>query len=198
MSRRTTIIIALLAAAVFAVVYFWPEDTYAGGVGARLHLGDRGVNLGAAVGGVRFSDGRERHRRDRDRWRRHHRDHWHRDRWDNPATIVVVPPAPRERVTVREVPVPAAPVADLPVTPLDPGIPLNPGGQARTVPVRGVAEPREWLLGATLPPDLPHVALDPVAYGLPLPPEGQLYARVDGDVLRIEAGSRRILGVLAR
>ena len=46
--------------------------------------------------------------------------------------------------------------------------------------------------------DLPYVMLEPSAYGLPPPPEGQIYARVEGDVLRIEPGTRRILAVLAR
>jgi hypothetical protein len=68
---------------------------------------------------------------------------------------------------------------------------------ARTVSARGFEPPREWVLGAVLPPDLPYVTLDPSAYGLAPPPDGHLYARVDGDVLRIEAGTRRILGVLA-
>lgn len=193
MSRRSALIVAVVAALVFAVVYFWPEKAVAGSgfspsVTGRLHLGDRAVLPGARTGAV-----------ERDRWkdRRDRRGH-HRHRKQRPL-IVLQPGTTRiiERETViiqppAAAPPPAPPVAKAPPPPPDPH------GRARTLPARGATGPREWALGDTLPHGVPHVTLDPVAYGLPRPPDGQLYARVGGDVLRIEAGSRRILGVLAR
>lgn len=204
MSRRLAIIIAVAAVVVFCIVYFWPEtaragSTLHGSVGARLHLGDSGVRIGATTGGVRWSDGRPRHRSD-GRWD-HHRDWWKHGapgpwrRW--PRAVVVVPAAPQPPVIVRETIVmpPAPPPA--PVEVLGPPAPLDPAGRARTVSVLGGGAPREWVLGAVLPPDIPYVTLAPLAFGLPVPPPGQIYIRVDGDVLRIEAGTRRILGVVA-
>lgn len=177
MNRRHALIIAILAALVFAVVYFWPETARADVTG-RLHLGDGGAQAGVQLG-------------DRPRWRRRHK-----DRHDWRRAVLVVPYRPAERVIIRETVVtqPSSPPASVAAPPE----PLDPQGRARTLPARGLVRPREWVLGAALPPDLPHVVLDPAAYGLPQPPAGQLYARADGDVLRIGAGSRRIVAVVAR
>lgn len=217
MSRRLAIILAVLAVVVFGVVYFWPEDAGAGDVSGRLHLGDRGVQargsigglhvggsfggvrLRGSFGGVRWSDGLDRrhhgHRHGKHRDRRHHRAHGLLDR-----SIVIVPDVQTERVIERETVVisaPPPPAQFAPVPQPAPPTALDPQGQARTVPARGVGQPREWVLGAVLPPDLPVVLLDPAAYGLPQPPDGQIYIRVDGDVLRIQADTRRIVSVLA-
>jgi hypothetical protein len=209
MSRRLVVILAALAVSVFGIVYFWPDAAGAGGVSARLHLGDSGIRMNGGIDGKRWSDGR-----DHDHW---HTQRRHRDRWDNhrhrggfgfrlnwPRSATVLSPYSTGRVIERETIIvpqapPPAPVtaAPPPVTAAPTASPLDPQGTARTVSARGEYRPREWVLGAPLPPDLPHVTLDPSAYGLPAPPDGQLYARVEGDVLRIEAGSRRILGVLA-
>ena len=209
MSRRLVIILAILAAGVFGAVYFWPEKAEAGGVSARLHMGDGGVGLNGAFGGVRFSDGLHDHsdkgRGHRDHGHRddadRHRHHGHQGVWGHwPRSVVLFPSETTERVIVREtvvVPQPTVPPppASMAVTPPPP---LDPQGMARTVSARGGERPREWVLGAVLPPDLAYVVLDPSSYGLAPPPDGEFYARVDGDVLRIEAGTRRILSVLAQ
>ena len=192
MSRRLTIIVTLIAAAIFAVVYFWPEDVEAGSgvsVTGRLHLGDGAVNLDARIGAGTHRDNA---RGPRNRWHPRHGSH----RRARPLLVVPYAP-PRERVIVRETVVtpPPAPVAAAPAPPPEP---LDPRGHARTVPARGAGLPREWVLGDVLPADLPHVALEPDVYGLPQPPSGQIYARVDGDVLRIDASTRRIVAVVAR
>lgn len=201
MSRRLAIVIALLAAAVFAVVYFWPKEIAAGSVSGRLHVGDRGaVNFG----GVRFSDGRVH--RHSDRWHGHHRgrDRWHGERrydrrhdWRRgPRPLVIVPV--ERTIRYDEVAAPSPPAPAAPAAPSE-ALALDPQGRARTLAAPEAAQPREWVLGAVLPDHLPHVVLEPASsYGLPPPPEGQIYARVDGDVLRIERDSRRIVAVLAR
>lgn len=72
--------------------------------------------------------------------------------------------------------------------------PLDPTGthrltRARTQPV---AQPA-WEIGAPLPRSLPHVLLSPDRYGLPIPPEGQIWVRIRRDVLLIEAATRTVL-----
>ncbi len=194
MSRNLAIMIALIAAAVFAVVYLWPQHAAAGpgvSVTGRLHLGDAAVGLDARIGEWprRGDAAGPRHR-----WHRWNR----RDRYGHRRRPLLVVPyaAPRERVIVREtVTTPPAPVAEVPGPPPRP---LDPRGRARTLSARGAEHTREWVLGDVLPADLPHVALDPAAYSLPQPPDGQIYARVDGDVLRIDADTRRIIAVVAR
>ena len=171
-----------------------------GSVSGRLHRGDAGTTID--LGAVRFSDGKERRHSDsRDR----HRDGWglKRDRWHDRRRglrpVVVVPPYSTERVIVYDTVIaPPPPAPQVPASPEAPPPPLDPEGGARTLSAPGAAPPREWVLGAVLPPDLPHVGLDAAAYGLPPPPDGQIYARVDGDVLRIDAGTRRIISVLAQ
>ncbi len=56
----------------------------------------------------------------------------------------------------------------------------------------------DWSPGDVLPDDVPQVTLDYAAYGLPIPPFGEKYARIGNDVLRIDAGTRRITEVVAR
>ena len=200
MTRRQGIIIAIVAAIAFAVVYFWPETARAG-VAGRLHLGDGGVRIGVQIGdGHRWKNG--------PRWkRRRHGHHGEWRRWPRPGGRATLPPrgpvlvvpyaVSAERVIIRETVV-APPPAPVAVRQAAPPEPPDPQGRARTVAARGAEAPREWVLGAALPPDLPHVALAPGTYGLPQPPPGQIYARVNGDVLRIEAGSRRIVAVVSR
>lgn len=195
MSRRSAIIVALIAAAVFAVVYFWPEDTGAQplaspSVASRLHLGDGAVQRGAVAGDV------VRPRRG-DRWHGDRRRNGRHDAWRRgPRPLVIVTEGERviERETVIVQPAPPVPAA----IPAAPPEPLDPHGQARTVSARGADRPREWVLGGVLPPELPLVSLNAAAYGLPPLPSGQFYARVDGDVLRVEAGTRRVIGVTAQ
>jgi len=196
MSRRFAIAVALIAAAVFAVVYFWPKHAAADPeipVTARLHLGDAAVGLEARFGKRpgRHDGGGGWRRRDGHHGHGHRRGHGRR-------SLLVVPYAePFERVIVHETVIapPPAPVAEMPAQPPET---LDPRGRARTLSARGAEPPREWVLGDVLPADMPHVALDPDSYGLPQPPDGQIYARVDGDVLRIDADTRRIVAVVAR
>lgn len=191
MSRRFAITVALIAAAIFAVLYFWPKPAVADpgvSVTGRLHLGDRGIGLDARIGTGRHP-GHARGPRNR----LHPHDRHYRAR-----PLLFVPyAAPRERVIVRETVVAPrpAPVAAVPAPPPEP---LDPRGHARTMPARGAGQPREWVLGDVLPAELPHVALEPAAFGLPQPPSGQIYARVEGNVLRIDASTRRIVAVVAR
>ena len=197
MTRRRVLIIAAVAIAVFAVIYFWPRSTNADVTG-RLHLGDGRARLGVVIG-------------DPPRWDRPRRPHgphkhWRPHPWfgnviarpPKPRPVLILPYAvPRERVIIREsvVAPPPAPAEPIPVA--APPQPLDPQGRARTVAARGAERTREWVLGAVVPRDLPQVMLEPAAYGLPQPPSGQIYARVDGDVLRIETGSRRIVAVVS-
>lgn len=202
MSRKHALIAAILGAITFAVVYFWPETARAGpaaapGASGRLHLGDRAVLSGQRSVAVPVYEPYPRHRP---------KPGTRRTLPPRKPPVLVVPfPVWPERVIVREkvvreqvvsAPVPASAAAALAAPPAVTAAP-DPRGRARTVAAPGSA-PREWVLGAVLPPDVPHVALDPSAYGLPTPPEGQIYARVDDDVLRIEAGTRRIIGILAQ
>jgi hypothetical protein len=100
----------------------------------------------------------------------------------------------RDVIVPVVIPVPAsgpAPAAAVVPSPLDPRGRSNLPGEA----ARGVGD---WAPGDALPEGVPHVTLDPVAYGLPEPPPGEKYARVGNEVLRIDAATRRVAEVVAR
>ncbi len=124
-----------------------------------------------------------------------------KDRFDNRRRVVVVPV--RERTVIRERPRDPDPeviVVERPVpepVPVEPVV-LDPQGSARVVPARGrIVAPEVYELGAILPTDRPFVALNHSSYGLPVPPPGQIYARIGRSVLRIDATSRQIVAVVA-
>ena len=102
-----------------------------------------------------------------------------------PVIIIQAPP-PAPAATAA----PAAP-------PARSSQPLDPRGHIKVV---GEAERATdaWSEGDVLPDGVPQVTLDYAAYGLPVPPLGEKYARVGNDVLRIDAGTRRITQVVAR
>ena len=107
------------------------------------------------------------------------------------ATIVY------ERTTSPEAPSEPAPPAAVPVridaadTTVDRPVPE---GEIRFRRPRNVSvEKPRWVVGEPLPPRLPLVSLDPVTYGLPELPAGQIYVRIRRTVLVIEAGSRRVV-----
>ncbi|MEM1300190.1 MAG: hypothetical protein AAGH68_13035 [Pseudomonadota bacterium] len=103
------------------------------------------------------------------------------------------------RDRVREEEIPAQPVAIPPVStqPEDPPAPsvdrepLDPVGHARVTSAPG-AVPARFGLGDRVPTGVPHVTLDAERYGLPRAPEGELYARVRNQVLRITNTDRQI------
>lgn len=139
----------------------------------------------------RHGHGRHRHDRlDRKAFR-------HGGKWLRPAPLLL--PYVGADVIVREVvvpvlvPVPSERPADLSRSPGR----LDPRGRVTLVGEEdGIVG--DWAQGDLLPDSVPHVTLDAVAYGLPQPPLGEKYARVGNDVLRIDAGSRRIVEVVAR
>jgi hypothetical protein len=99
-------------------------------------------------------------------------------------------------VVISDIVVPAPVSAPVPRDVAAEARPLDPGGAGRLVhqPARTV----DWAPDDKLPDGLPLVALDPVTYGLPELPLGQKYARVGNDVLRIDAGTRRVMEVIRR
>ena len=70
--------------------------------------------------------------------------------------------------------------------------PPNPAGHARLLLARGARHATEIAVGAVLPSGVPHVTLDPVRFGLPTPPPGQIYARVRGQVFLIDQTTRLV------
>lgn len=150
-------------------------------VGTALHVGaDEArvrINIAPAEPVDSADDGIRDHRRDRQR------------------RVIFFPV--RERVIYRDRPEAVYPVAR-PVPEPEPEVfePLDPAGSARHVRARGAGTGPRFAPGDTLPSNLPHVTLDPVRFGLPDPPPAQLYARVAGSVLLIEAGSRTVIRVV--
>ena len=156
----------------------------------------------------------------RDRWREGHGRDWHDRKWHGhegrghkwdghgrhgrgrhvgkfPFAGPVLLPYGGTDVVVREIIVPVpVPAPPQPEAAPEPAV-LDPHGRA-TLMGDGEGTAGDWAPGDVLPGDLPHVALDPDAYGLPQPPAGEKYARVGNDVLRIEADSRRVTEVVAR
>ena len=165
----------------------------------REFLGPKHRRGGQAHGhghGHRHADG-HRHRDGYGKGRGHHRHRKDYGKWLAPAPLLL--PYGGADVIVREVVVPVlVPVpAERPADVLRGGSRLDARGRAAFVGGEdGVLG--GWAEGDILPGDVPHVALDAVAYGLPQPPPGEKYARVGNDVLRIDAGSRRITEVVGR
>ncbi len=95
---------------------------------------------------------------------------------------------------------PAQPVAAPPVPVVrDPApVPDDPAGHARLVPARGVkpVQRRQVEIGNRLPLGVPHVIIDPRRYDLPLAPPGEIYARIHGQVYRIEPTTRRVTALV--
>ncbi len=102
-----------------------------------------------------------------------------------------VPPVIIVQVTAP--PAAAEPVAQ----PAEPDQGLDPRGRIKVVATEEQATD-DWAPGDVLPDETPQVTLDHAAYGLPVPPLGEKYARIGNDVLRIDAGTRRITEVIAR
>lgn len=100
-----------------------------------------------------------------------------------PRHPVAVPPISTPRDTIQTPP------------PAEPASP-DPGGHARVARAPGAVLAR-FELGDRLPPGVPHVTLDAVRYGLPRPPEGEIYARVRSQVLRITSIDRQITALLS-
>lgn len=73
----------------------------------------------------------------------------------------------------------------------------DPTGHARIARAPAFAR-APFRVGDLLANGTPHVTLDPVRFGLPRPPEGEIYARVRGQVLRITQISRRITEIITR
>lgn len=93
--------------------------------------------------------------------------------------VMVVVPSPPETTAEPE-----------PVRPPDPGSPFA------GVSARGVSPERPQVrIGAPLPTGVVQVTLDWRTYGLPRPPEGQVYARVGRQILLVEPDSRRVMDV---
>lgn len=91
----------------------------------------------------------------------------------------------------------AAPAPSEPAAQPDrPPQPLDPRGRIKVVDEERATD--AWSPGDVLPDDVPQVTLDYAAYGLPMPPLGEEYARIGNDVLRIDAGTRRVTEVVAR
>lgn len=101
-----------------------------------------------------------------------------------PETVVVLPP------TDPEEPEAESPEAE--------ALPPPPITSPRTVTLaRGTpVAPPVFVIGERLPRRLPHVTLDWRTFGLPQPPQGQIYARVKSDVLLIDAATRRVIGMI--
>jgi Nickel/cobalt transporter regulator len=127
-------------------------------------------------------------------WRGHRG--WHAGKWLSPWPLVLTYDDPD--VIVREVIIPVPiPAARPPEAAAERQRALDPRGRVALVG-EGEGIVGDWAAGDVLPHGIPHVTLDPVAYGLPEPPPGQKYVRVGNDVLRIETGSRRIAEVVPR
>ena len=112
--------------------------------------------------------------------------------------VIVYRDREREEKVPRD-PVAIPPVVTQPAIPAEPPAkpePLAPQGYARLASAPG-AVPARFRLGDRLPSGTPHVTLDPERYGLPRPPEGELYARVRTQVMRITNTDRRITELLA-
>lgn len=111
-------------------------------------------------------------------------------------------PARRPYLILREeryrtIEVPAQPVAAAPAPESDPvaEAPPDPASPRPVAVARGAetAAPG-YEIGQPLPADTPQVTLNWRAYGLPEPPAGQVYARVRGEILLLDAADRLVIG----
>ncbi|GMG82887.1 hypothetical protein LNKW23_21000 [Paralimibaculum aggregatum] len=84
----------------------------------------------------------------------------------------------------------AAPAAS--PRPAGPPDPAAPG--MRLLPRGAVSREPALRVGSVLPAAMPHVTLDWRTYGLPRPPEGMIYARVQRRILLLDPATRRVLG----
>ena len=75
-------------------------------------------------------------------------------------------------------------------------VPPDPGSPRPVALARGADAPGPgYEIGQPLPGDIPQVTLNWRAYGLPEPPAGQIYARVYGEILLLDAADRRVIGL---
>ena len=106
----------------------------------------------------------------------------------------------RERVIERAAPrpEPVAPPA-IPTAPIKEAEPeaetLDPAGPARLVRAPGAAR-TGLVVGDQVPRAIPHVTLDPERFGLSRPPEGEIYARVGSQILRITNSDRVVTEIV--
>ena len=177
---RTLVLIAALA---LLPLPAWAVDWHVGvrTDNVRIGVGSKGVR--ARIGYPLYRHGR------RDGWRDRHR----RDRWWRPRYYVVAPPTAPKAEAPGEKPVR---VATPPEPVVDPVVPPDPQGNNGRYRALGAAPARDWQVGDFLPPGVPHVKLAHDAYDLPAPPDGQIYARVRGDVLLIDALTRRVEAIV--
>lgn len=111
----------------------------------------------------------------------------YRDREAKPDTT----PQPQPRHLPPRTALPVEPALKEP----EQSTPLDPGGKARLALARGLQRTR-YAIGDQLPGDVPHVTLDAARFDLPRPPDGEIYARVRNQVLRITAADRRVMATL--
>ena len=97
--------------------------------------------------------------------------------------------APVEKAIEAPPPVESKPVAAPPPPP-------DPTGAASRQRARGALRQRQWTVGDYLPTTIPHVKLAARTYDLPPEPEGQIYARVRGELLLIDAVTRRVEAII--
>ncbi|MDT8345724.1 MAG: RcnB family protein [Thermohalobaculum sp.] len=116
----------------------------------------------------------------------------HRPRPRHRREVLVVPFFHGDRRTRVEretvlVPVPAP----TPEPEAAPPPPPDPHGAIRRLPARGAAPATAVpAAGAAIAPDVPLVILDWRVHALPEPPPGEIWVRLRGEVLRIDATSR--------
>ena len=118
------------------------------------------------------------------------------DHYRSQPRYLVYPVRKRREVERAEPePVQPTPKPPAPVKPAEAAekAPPRPEGHARLLLARGVNRDRVVSVGVPVPDGLPHVTLDPVRFGLPVPPQGQIYARIRGQVYLIEAATRLVL-----
>lgn len=163
---------------------------------SAVHLGDVELFAQRERLNAKFrGDGRKRHRR-KD-WRGKGVSRWLHPEPYYPYFWPGAPGVPGRNRTIVIVQVQAPPPAAPAAQAAPPPEPLDPRGRVTVVgEENGIVG--DWSEGDVLPQDLPYVSLDYAAYGLPIPPLGDRYARVGNDVLRIDAGTRRIEEVVAR
>ena len=168
-------------------------------LGDRFRL-DQRRRLDDAFLSSRQGRDRDAGKHDRGKWGgKRHGDRFGRryGKWLGPAPLLL--PYGGADVIVREVVVPVLIPVPAPRPAGDAGSAarLDPRGRVTLVgDEQGIVG--DWAQGDVLPEGVPLVTLDPVAYDLPQPPLGEKYARVGNDVLRIDAGSRRITEIVAR
>ena len=126
----------------------------------------------------------------------------HSDGYRKPRQVIIVRERERDiepRPEPEPEPNPQPVVTDpgLPTTSPEPAKPLDPSGHARIARAPAFAR-APFGVGDVLPSGTPHVTLDPVRFDLPRPPEGEIYARVRGQVYRIAQITRQITAIVVR